>query len=606
MPSTVLNRLGLLIWRLIPANPILVRVVYGASRRVRHLWIRFAYLVFLLLVTLFFVVSGPGSGGASLADLAKNASSMFKIASIAQLALMCFLSPVFAAGAITQERDAQTFNILLATPLSNAQIVLGSLMSRLYFVLMLLLSGLPIFLIMMIYGGITFGQIVESFAIAAATAIITGSLAICVSMIRVGTRRTILSFYVAIGFYLISVYALGKWDGTWMAEAPPGIDERQLSWLAPIHPFLALDVALNRVSAPDIDVLGGRSGLTKFVMAYPHRAYVFITLLASALMTLLAMFFVRQPKEGEPGIWASLVAKVSRGAVGERSRKPRHVWNNPVAWREATFRASAATRGFLNFALLGGGLVTAIVLVVNHMQTGDVSETREWLSAVVTTELFLILLAATNTAATAMTKDKESAAMDLLLTTPLTSRYIVWGKFRGLVTFTIPLIAIPTLTVLLLGIQGLFSKDATPVVPIEATVEIAVLMTAYSAAACMFGLTVSLHSRRTIKAVMVSVGIVIIVCLILTLVADSICKGNGVGGAFAAPFTPFTAIRVLTSPEMLFDAVSDLNAQFDRMRVSLAVGSAVAVVIYVAAVAAGYRSVVRNFDMVMRKQSGLM
>ena len=57
-----------------------------------------------------------------VAELAKGASQTFKWASITQLALVCFLAPAFTASAITQERDAQTFSILLSTPLSSAQI----------------------------------------------------------------------------------------------------------------------------------------------------------------------------------------------------------------------------------------------------------------------------------------------------------------------------------------------------------------------------------------------------------------------------------------------------------------------------------------------------
>ena len=99
---------------------------------------------------------------------------------------MCFLAPIFTASAITQERDAQTYNILLSTPLTSGQIVLGSLMSRLYFVIMLLLAGLPIFFMTMVYGGVTSRQIFESTALAAATAILTGALAI---FIATGRRR---------------------------------------------------------------------------------------------------------------------------------------------------------------------------------------------------------------------------------------------------------------------------------------------------------------------------------------------------------------------------------------------------------------------------------
>jgi len=602
-----LRRLGLLLWRLVPANPILVRVVHGASRRVRHLWVRFAYLTFLLLVVLVFIVSSGETGGATLSEMAKNASTIFMVASIAQLLLMCFLAPVFTAGAITQERDAQTFNILISTPLSNAQIVLGSLMSRLYFVFMLLLAGLPIFLMLMVYGGVTFSQIVQSFAIAGCTATLTGTLAICISMIGVGTRRTILSFYVMIGLYLLLIYALGQWAGTWIDEAPANTAGQRLSWLAPYHPFLSLDVALNRVPAPDVALLAGRGSIARLLLAYPHHAYVFITLVVSAGMVVVAVFFVRQPKEGEVGILKAVFARISGREIGDRRRKPRNVWNNPVAWREARSRASAATRGFLNVILIGGGLIAAISLVVFHMEGAPVVNTAERLAVVVMVELGLVLLAATNTAATAMTKEKESQTMDLLLTTPLTSRYIVWGKLRGLVTFTLPLIAIPSGTMLVFGVHGLFAPAGRRVVPIEAALEIALIMFAYAAAACLFALTVSLHSRKTVRAVMISVGSVVFVCVILTVIGNAISEGGRLGGAFAAPFAPFTGVRMLADPTALFDSPAQFAAAGqDKLRLWSAIGTVAASTVYLAFIAAGYRSMVHNFDRVMRRQSAQM
>ena len=127
----MLTRLSIWFWYLLPANPILVRVVSSMSRRTRHLWLRFGYMAILAAIVTIMLLSTGAAGGASLADLAKGASQTFMWASIAQLFLMCFLAPVFTAGAITQEKDSQTYNILLSTPLSNAQIVIGSLMSRL-------------------------------------------------------------------------------------------------------------------------------------------------------------------------------------------------------------------------------------------------------------------------------------------------------------------------------------------------------------------------------------------------------------------------------------------------------------------------------------------
>ncbi len=42
-----------------------------------------------------------------------------------------------------------------------------------------------------------------------------------------------------------------------------------------------------------------------------------------------------------------------------------------------------------------------------------------------------------------MTREKEDGTLDLLLSTPITSRYYIWGKLRGLVAFVLPLVAVP-------------------------------------------------------------------------------------------------------------------------------------------------------------------
>src|ERR1035437_3882433 len=132
------------ILRLALLNPILLRVVTAGGKRLRHAFTRWGYLGLLIMVLLVALIANS-TDSRSLSDLAKIASQVFSAISYVQLGMICLLAPVFCAAAITQERDSQTYNILLATPLSNAQIVLGSLSSRLYYVVALLLSGAPVF-----------------------------------------------------------------------------------------------------------------------------------------------------------------------------------------------------------------------------------------------------------------------------------------------------------------------------------------------------------------------------------------------------------------------------------------------------------------------------
>src|SRR5215212_11179908 len=203
--------IGSYLWRLIPANPILVRVVQAGGKRKRDLLIRCAYLGILLFLVIFLLLQASGNlASASLSELSKQSSEIFFYMSYAQLALVALLAPIFTASAITQEKDSQTYDILLSTPLTNGQIVLGSLLSRLFFVVTLLISGIPIFAITQIFGGVAISSIALSFLIACATAFVTGALAMAIATFKVGTRRTIFSFYLFIVIFLVGGMLLDR------------------------------------------------------------------------------------------------------------------------------------------------------------------------------------------------------------------------------------------------------------------------------------------------------------------------------------------------------------------------------------------------------------
>lgn len=599
------TRLRLSLWRLLPANPILVRVVFGASRRVRHLWLRAGYLGALLLVVLFSQLALATGASASLTDLAKAASQTFKWAATAQLLLMCFLAPVFTASAITQERDAQTFNILLSTPLSSAQIVLGSLMSRLYFVIMLLLSGLPIFLMTMVYGGVTSRQILESFALCGATAILTGALAIFVAMIGVGTRRTIFSFYLLIGLYLLAGYLLAQWSRTWVDASPASIYAVKMSWITPLHPFLSLQVAINQVHAPPVERLTGYGALARYALAYPSAVYVAWTFCTSILLVMGSLFFVRRGAKVGEATRLRLWLDIFRRPSGERTRNPRTVWANPVAWREASTRV--ATGGLIRWAIIIAGLVASLIIFVRYVtDTFTPGEVPMFLAAIMAIQVAVALIIAANTAATSMTREKESKTMELLLTTPLTPKYILWGKLRGLVSFAAPLLIGPVVVLLVFAIASSARGEKTPVVWYEAAVELAALLIVYTALACVIGLKFSLTSRTNMTAVMTSIGVIILLGGAGSLIGFAMVNASGDAfGAFIAPFTPFTAIMYLIDPAALFDrSATRFVTGAPAARAAALIGSLVAVGAYAFVVWRSYAGLVRDFDRTMRKQSG--
>src|SRR5213079_2869771 len=66
----------------------------------------------------------------------------------------------------------------------------------------------------------------------------------------------------------------------------------------------------------------------------------------------------------------------------------------------------------------------------------------------------------TNAAASTVTREKEDGTLDLLLSSPITSRYYIWGKLRGLVSFVLPLVAVPVASAMLFVLYDVFRRAA--------------------------------------------------------------------------------------------------------------------------------------------------
>jgi len=313
----------------------------------------------------------------------------------------------------------------------------------------------------------------------------------------------------------------------------------------------------------------------------------------------------RGAKVGEVTWLSTLRERFRFRRRGQATRVPRTVWANPVAWREAKTRTTGG--GLVRACIIIGGAAAAIALMVAYAQgTLSATELPRWLAALTIVQVAIVLLIATNTAATSMTKEKESQTMDLLLTTPLTSKYILWGKLRGLVSFAAPLLAGPLITLFVFAGYSLVKGDFPPLVWVETGLELGVLLILYTGLACVLGLRVSLTSRTNVTAVMYSIGLLIVICGVLTAGGLAFVEAaRGEFGAFVAPFTPFTLTTYLVDPGSLFSSPKDFAEGAAATRLAALIGSAVAILLYSVIVWRSYAFLVRDFDMTMRKQSGM-
>ena len=687
----------LYLWRLLPGNPILLRVVATASKRKRDLLARCLYLGLLTGVVIFALMTA-GSAELSLDQLTTTSEGIFLHMSYLQLGLVALLAPIFTAGAITQEKDAQTYDILLATPLSNGQIVLGSLGSRLFFVIALLLSGIPVFSITKIFGGVAIGEVAVSFCIAAATACVTGALAVAIATFKVGTRRTIFGFYMVVVIYLIGGYLLDRLDVVhpFLLDVNTGklsAERSTTSWLAGVHPFLALQTLFAGGRPPDAALLPPalRRWPLEWYFSRPSTFFPTFMVLLSAVLVLPSILLLRRMAQSST-TWKTKLLGWLPIKTTQTGRRPRAVWRNPISWREGRTKASSARASFVRYAFFTVGLGAAITLAYlyaaepktpsTYIQAGsydpanntlhllgenqtyalgsptkvtldgrDVAadtlggryevvtrnvttinknrtiteielatisgilprqQTHQLLLGLVIVELAVILLVVTNAAASAVTREREDGTLDLLLTTPITSRYYLWGKLIGLIVFVAPLIVVPVLSVTIFVAVDLWKTGITGnsasewlVLP-EGVVLLPLVALVVVAFATIIGMQMSLRNRTTVRAVMSSLAIVAACVALLGWCGFTASSSRlGAPATFIQAVSPLGVVAAVIYPQEFggraWGGSGDLT--IGEARLVLAVGATLASLAYAAAVWGMYKSMVKNFDMTIRRQS---
>ncbi len=422
-PFRVMTALYRWLWRLLPANPIVLRVVKGGSKRMSHFWVRTGYLsALVLLMTIALLFGGALSGTSSLTELAKSGTQLFVIVAYGQVALICLLAPLFVAGAITEEQSGETIDILLTTPLSNMQIVLGSLMARLFFVFALLLSGLPLFAVLQLFGGVPISSVFVAFAVAALSALFVGSMAITIAVLRVGGRKAVFTFVVIIVGYLLTVYAFDvviryaraamdtqtpvitdveedptareldttqrppiddpQYDPDLEAvtpleeSAPAGTAtarENHTTFLTPLHPLLVLEASINSANYRPYtyEEMATSNVVAQFYMCHPLGTFATLTGIGSLALLAFSALRLRSIGQGDSQVrrafrrWLRL-----RTADGERRRPARSVWANPIAWMEANARGNRFGSILARWSFVAAGSIAALALLIAYHFNG--------------------------------------------------------------------------------------------------------------------------------------------------------------------------------------------------------------------------------------------
>ena len=190
---------------------IMVKELRSRMRGRRAFIVLTAYLAILALITygVYAIVAPAARGGGFGVGVAvggggqANASaligqSIFSVLSIFQLILVCFIAPAFTSGQISMEREKQTLDLLVSTPMRPGAIVIGKLAAALAFVVLMIVAAVPISAIVLMYGGASVDDIARQQLVLLATALALGALGLFFSALLKRTQAATVLTYISL------------------------------------------------------------------------------------------------------------------------------------------------------------------------------------------------------------------------------------------------------------------------------------------------------------------------------------------------------------------------------------------------------------------------
>jgi ABC-type transport system involved in multi-copper enzyme maturation permease subunit len=186
-------------------NPMIRKELRQRMRERRGWLLPSLYLLVLGAVVTFAYFVATTDRGQSNVQGSTVGVALFLTLAYSQLALLLLLVPIFSAGSITIEKEQRTLAGLLTSLLTSAQIWWGKFISSLLFVLLLLVTSLPVLSMAFAFGGIGPWEI---FSATVTTVIILGCMSAiglyCSSAFQRSVHATAVSYATVIAISVVT------------------------------------------------------------------------------------------------------------------------------------------------------------------------------------------------------------------------------------------------------------------------------------------------------------------------------------------------------------------------------------------------------------------
>jgi ABC-type Na+ efflux pump permease subunit len=380
----------------------------------------------------------------TLGDAARFGLWLFWLLTWVQITLLIFFAALSGASSVTQEKDRRTFVLLLLTDLRNYEIVLGKLVGSLLQIGLFVAGAVPILALNLLLGGVTVEQVIQATVVLAATGLAAGSLGLLVALWRDKTFQSLALTVLLLVLFLFLVHGLDLIPT--LLHAAGVEDAVSVQTIKRVQTLLEPYLVIREVVEPP----PGGSGEAAY-------GYSLAMLGLSVLLNGWSILRLRawNPR-GEPIMQRERPEDedIDRAKAHAAPGPVRHVWPNPILWREIRTRAYGHRPLLVKAAYF---LVVALLCYYAFAPGGS----REWAAAwgLVPVGILSLLLVSAQ-AVTAVTSERDSGALDLLLVTDLTPREFIFGKLLGICWNTKEFLLPPLILAVVYACRGELASPA--------------------------------------------------------------------------------------------------------------------------------------------------
>ena len=474
-------------------GPIFEREVLTTPRRLSHYLMRSGFVAALLI--LFYSLRQATIGFQDIVfagDVASFSAMTFRVFALLQLTLSLFFSTLFSASLVAQEKDRRTLILLLMTDLRNYELSVGKLLASLLNVGVLLAVSWPVFCFLKLLGGVTWEQILWSQAIVLSATLAAGSWGCLVAFWREKTFQTLAISVLGVVVFLLAAHGLGV-----------AVDRS----LTAISPY---DGLLRVLNPPELSQLGvvRVSAWTSVLVQLGLAGVLIVT-------TILRLRVWNPSKEVHQSVAEADDVAAPAGVVETSGpvvkRQHRHVWNQPVIWREMRTRAYGRRMIWIKLSYI----VLTLVLAATSWSQPTIEAQESLVLGMVSAPAFsllgigiLSLLLCNAQAVTSITNERDGGTLQILLVTDLRPWEFMFGKIGGALWNAREMLLLPLLLTVAMGISGVV-PGLTP----ENIVYVSVTYTVLALFAVALGLHAGLSYENSRQAIAHSLGTMFFLCI---------------------------------------------------------------------------------------------